>query len=65
MPVLKQWFIECNSIKYINENFKKINLNCPYYFFSDMINIRNFNSNLLSINKISYKNTDAVVYSIK
>ena len=45
--------------------FKKINLNCPYYFFSDMINIRNFNSNLLSINKISYKNTDAVIYSIK
>ena len=30
-----------------------------------MTNIKNFNPNLLSINKISYKNTDAVVYSIK
>ena len=30
-----------------------------------MINIKNFNPNLLNIDKISYKNTDAVVYSIK
>ena len=45
--------------------FKNINLNCSYYFFSDMINIKNFNPNFLCINKISYKNTDAVVYSIK
>ena len=30
-----------------------------------MINIKNFDPNLLSINKISYKNTDAVVYNIK
>ena len=44
---------------------KKINLNPPYYFFSDMINTKNFNPNLLSIDKISYKNADAVVYSIK
>ena len=29
-----------------------------------MINIKNADPNLLSINKISYKNTDAVVYSI-
>ena len=43
-------------------SFKKINLNCPYYFFND---IRNVDSNLLSINKISYKNTDAVMYNIK
>ena len=41
---------------------KKINLNHPYYFFSD---IKNVDPNLLSINKISYKNTDAVVYNIK
>ena len=45
--------------------FKKINLNRPYYFFSNMTNIRNFNPNLLSIGKISYKNADAVVYNIK
>ena len=43
-------------------NFKKINLNCPYYLFSD---IKNVGPNLLSINKISYKNTDAIVYNIK
>ena len=30
-----------------------------------MIRIRNFYPNLLSIDKISYKNTDAVAYSIK
>ena len=36
--------------------FKKINLNRPYYFFSDMVNIKDFNPNLLSIDKISYKN---------
>ena len=30
-----------------------------------MTNIKNFDPNLLSINKISYKNTDAVVYSTK
>ena len=45
--------------------FKNINLNCSYYLFSNMINIKNFNPNFLSINKISYKNTEAVVYSIK
>ena len=30
-----------------------------------MANIKNYNPNLLSIDKISYKNTDAVVYNIK
>ena len=30
-----------------------------------MINIKNVDTNLLSITKISYKNTDAVVYNIK
>ena len=44
--------------------FKKINLNHPYYFFSNMTNIKKFDPNLLSINKISYKNADAVVYNI-
>ena len=33
---------------------KKINIeNCPYYFFNDMINIQNFDQNLLSIDKTS------------
>ena len=43
-------------------SFKKINLNRPYYFFSD---IKNVDPNLLSINKISYKCTDVAVYKIK
>ena len=33
-------------------NFKKINLNCPYYLFSNMTDIKNFNPNLMSIDKI-------------
>ena len=45
--------------------FKKINLNRPYYFFSNMINVKNVDPHLLSINKISYNITDAVVYNIK
>ena len=43
-------------------SFKKNNLNRPYYFFSD---IENVDPNLLSINKISYKNTAVVVCNIK
>ena len=36
--------------------FKKINTtNCPYYFFNDMINIKNFDPNFLNIDKISFK----------
>ena len=34
---------------------KKISLNRPYYLVSDMTNIKNFNPNFLSTNKISYK----------
>ena len=38
---------------------KEINIkNHTYYFFDDMINIKNFNSNLLIIDKKSYKKTD-------
>ena len=33
-----------------------------YYFFDDMINIKDFNSNLLKIDKTSYKNID--IYQI-
>ena len=46
-------------------SFKKIKLNCPYYFFSNMINMKSVDPNLLNINKISYKNTDAVIHNIK
>ena len=43
-------------------SFKKINLNRPYYFFSD---VKNVDPNFLSINKISHKNTEFAVYNIK
>ena len=38
-------------------NIKQINIkNHTYYFFNDMINIKNFDSSLLKIDKKSYKN---------
>ena len=40
-------------------NAKEINIkNRTYYYFDDMLNIRNFDSNLLKIDKKSYKNID-------
>ena len=46
--------------------FRQIDIeNRPYYIFSDMINIRNFDPNLLSIDKISFKNTDTVIHNIE
>ena len=45
--------------------FRQINIeNCPYYIFNDLINIKNFDLNLVSIDKISFKSTDAVIYNI-
>ena len=44
-------------------NIKEINIrNRTYYFFDDMINIANFDPNLLKIDKKSYKNID--IYDI-
>ena len=41
------------------ENIKQINIkNRTYYFYNDMININNFNSGLLKLDKKSYKNID-------
>ena len=38
----------------------------PYLFLNSMINIRNFNPNLLSIDQLSFnKNTDCVIYDIE
>ena len=38
-------------------NIKEINIkNRTYYFFDDMINIKNFYPNWLKVNKKSYKN---------
>ena len=43
--------------------FKEINIkNQTYYFVSDMINMKNFHSNLLKIDKKSYKDID--IYNI-
>ena len=40
-------------------NIKQRNIkNRIYYFLNDMINIKNFDSNLLKIDKKSYKNID-------
>ena len=39
-------------------NIKQINLNNQTHFFNDMIDIKNFDSNLLKIDKKSYKNTN-------
>ena len=39
--------------------------NRSYYFFNDMINIKNFDINLLNIDKISFKSNDAVIYNIR
>ena len=40
-------------------NFKEINIkNRTYYFFDDMINIKNVDPNLLKIDKNSYKNIE-------
>ena len=40
-------------------NIKEINIkNRTYYFFDDMINITNFDLNLLKIDKKAYKNID-------
>ena len=40
-------------------NIKEINIKYrPCYFFDDIINIKDFDSNLLKIDKKSYKNID-------
>ena len=38
---------------------KELNIkNQTYYFFDDIIDVKNFHSNLLKIDKTSYKNID-------
>ena len=46
--------------------FKQVNIdNRPRYFFDDIVNTKHFDPNLLSIDKISFNSTDAVIYNIK
>ena len=41
---------------------KEINIkNQSYYFFDDMIDIRNFHSNLLKVDKKSHKDIDITI----
>ena len=41
------------------QNVKEINIkNRTYYFFDDMIHVKTFDSNVLKIDKKSYKNGD-------
>ena len=45
---------------------KEINIeDRPYYLFNDMINIKNFDPNLLSMDQISFKSTDVVIHNIR
>ena len=48
-------------------NIKQIDIkNLPCYFFNDMINIKNFNSNLLKITKLSFRGIFGIdIYYIK
>ena len=46
--------------------FRQVNIkNRQNYFFNSMINIKNFDPNLLSIDQISFRNTDFVIYHIE
>ena len=48
-------------------SIKQINIEmCRYCFFDDdTINIKNFDPNLLRIEKISFKSTDTIIYNIR
>ena len=47
------------------KTYRQVNIkNCPNYFFNSMTNIKNLNTNLLSMNQISFTRTDCVVYDI-
>ena len=46
------------------ESNREVNIkNRTYYFFDDMVNVKDFDSNLLKIDKKSYKNID--IYYIR
>ena len=45
---------------------RQVNIKSPqHYFFNSMINIKNFDPSLLSIDKISFKSTDSIIYDIE
>ena len=45
---------------------RQVNIkNRQNYFFNTMINIKNFDPNLLSIDQVSFKGADCVIYGIE
>ena len=62
------WYSKSNIKSEINNNedpqTNNIN-NRPLYFFNDTINIKAFDPSLLDIDKISFKNTDDIIYDIE
>ena len=57
------WYSHSNNDLSNIKEVKQINIkNWTYYFDNDMINLKNFESNLLKIDKKSYKNID--IYNI-
>ena len=56
----KQQFNECNSIELINGKSptNRDQKSRTYYFYNDMIRLKNFESNLLNIDKKHYKGID-------
>ena len=45
--------------KHINKKVKQINIkNRTYYFYSDIIDVKDFDAKFLKIDKTSYKNID-------
>ena len=47
------------------KTLRQINIkNCPNYFLNSMTNIKNLDTNLLSINQISFTSTDSIIYDI-
>ena len=45
---------------------RQVNIkNRQNYFFNNMTNIKNFEPNLLSIDQISFKSTDCVIYIVE
>ena len=45
---------------------RQVNIkNCQHYFFNSMINIKNVDPSLLSIEKLSFKRTDSLINDIE
>ena len=58
VPALEE---QCNQL--INGKVKQIEIkNRTYYFYNDMINLKNFESNLLKIDKKHYKRIDVYYF---